>query len=199
MWSWLLLAACRPVCGTTQVTTGGTGAAKFDVDGDGYADLTERCGTLAGAFGSRRVDYGLGQLILSGDSDAEGRIDFELSTYVLAVADVWFLLDHLQPGTTIGLESLAGSGIHLPTGEFVDLYTVFPLSGGTVTVLDRRPTRGTAAKVAVETADPEDIRLSWDLEFGGGAQHWQGEDWVQFDTDASGIGQPSAFPPDYVR
>lgn len=195
MWLWALMA-CNPVCGTAEFTIGGTGAALFDVDSDGDADLTERCGVLGGSFGFRRLDHGLSQLLLDAGTDANGRIDFAISTYVLPVADVWFLSSHLAPGTTLGPEALAGSGIHIPGGEPSDLYSVFPYSGGTLEVLDTRTSKD-ANKIWQEDEDPVDWRLSWDLEFGDGAQRWVGEDWVQF-TNGSDIGDPGAFPPDYT-
>lgn len=52
----LPLAACEPgECGTAEfvmVYAGGKAAELFDTDGDGDADLVERCSADLGSFGS---------------------------------------------------------------------------------------------------------------------------------------------------
>lgn len=199
MWLWLTLGGCTPVCGTSDFVIAGTGQELYDIDGDGTADLTERCGTTFGSYGLRRADLGLTQILLSGDSDASGRVDFALSTYVLAVADVWFRTDHLEVGGVIGAGSINGSGLHLPGGEPSTLYEVFPLIDAELEVIDRRPVRGVSARV-LEDDSPEDWRIRWSVRFGRSPtevmQTWEGEDWLQI-ADTIEVGDVLFPPPDW--
>lgn len=197
---WLLaLFGCYGTCGTAEFRIGGTGAALYDVDGDGMADLTERCGTLWDSFGSRRADLGLSQILFSPGHTADGEGDFAISTYVLPASDVWFRSELLEVGTVIPATSLNGAGIHIPDGEPSSLYAVFPFTGGELEILDRREVRGTAAKVLADD-DPVDWRVRWSVTYGGTPnapeQRFEGEDWLQF-TDGIEIGEVQFPPPDW--
>jgi hypothetical protein len=189
------LFACTRLCESGEVTTAGTGAELFDVDGDGFAEVTGACGPVGGAFAERRPVVDSTTLILPGDRDASGRIDFALTTYVLASASVTFLTTHMEPGTTLGMDALTGFGLHLPTGEPYDLYATYPLTDGSITFLDRREVRGSRASVALDGDELEDVLMRWSFEFSG-AQSWEGEDWVGVSTNASDLLLPD-LPPDH--
>lgn len=195
----LALLGCTPVCGTADFAIRGTGQELFDVDGDGTADLTERCGTLYGTFGLRRADLGLTQVLLSADTDASGALDFEITTYVLPASDLWLRTEHLVVGTVLGMESLNGAGLHVPEGEPSALYEVFPLIDATLEVTGQRKVGGTTAKVLADD-DPEEWRLRWEVTYGYSAaevaQTWVGEDWVQV-ADTVEIGEVLFPPPDW--
>lgn len=190
----LLLSACSPVCGSVEVTTAATGAELYDTDGDGDTDLTEVCGTLAGSYAYRRTDLGWGQIILSADGDPSGEIDYATTTYVLGVADAWFLLEHLETGQVMGMDNLDGAGIHKPHGTAELGYVVYALSNARLEVLDERQS-DRMTRDLFEEDNPMDYLLAWDIEYGEGAQRWQGEDWVQF-MDSSDRGDPLYRPPD---
>lgn len=190
----LLLSACNPVCGDIQLTTAADGAELFDIDGDGLTDLTEACGTLSGAYGNRRPDLGWTQIILSADADQSGEIRFDTTTYVLGVAEVWFLTEHLQIGEVMTLDNLAGSGLHKPHGTAGTGYTVFELSAAEIEVLDQRKS-DRVVRDLYEEDNPLDYLLRWDVQYGEGAQSWNGHDWVQV-MDTSDRLEPAFRPPD---
>lgn len=189
----LLLAACSPVCGSVNLSTAATGAELFDTDGDGFTDLTEVCGEDAGSYGLVRPDLGWAQMILSADGDPDGKIDFAITTYVLGVADLWFLEEHLVVGNTITADQLAGSGIHQAHGTADLSYLVYAYTTGSIEVLDeRQPDRIT--RDLFEEDNPREYLLRWDVAFSG-EQFWTGEDWVQF-MDSSDRSDPVHTPPD---
>jgi hypothetical protein len=197
----VLLSACTPaVCGTAEyvfVYPGG-GGEMFDTDGDGDADLVEHCGVDAGMFGYSRDDYGLTELTLSPDTP-EDTIEStgDMSAYILPGASVAFLTSHLTVGTSIGMEALAGSGLHKLGGTETETYATYDLLDGTLEVLDGPR----------ESTDPvyegyASWQLRWNFTFGDPMngmelQMWDAEDWVQLGPGST-IGEPLDLPPDWV-
>jgi hypothetical protein len=196
----LPLAACAPdLCGEIRIRSRAGGdplLMKYDEGMDGTLDLAELCGQEAGTFAIDRPDYQIFRLVLDANvPDDDFDADLRLSTEVLPAADVAFLNSHLVPGTTITFEAgqLAGGGLHKQS--LPEVYETYPLTRGTITILEG------PANYEESSIDPEvwsdEWKLSWDLEFGDGAQTWSGEDWiVRHDGDT--IGDPVWIPPDYM-
>lgn len=196
----LSVAACAPdICGEIRIQSRAGGdplLTKYDEGMDGTLDLAELCGKESGAFAQDRPDYELFTLYLSANvPDGDFDADLRLGTEVLPSASVAFLNAHLVPGTTITFEGgqLAGGGLHKQS--LAELYETFPLTRGTVTVLEG------PANYEESSIDPEvwsdEWKLSWELEFGGGVEYWSGEDTLTR-HDGDTIGQPLWVPPDYM-
>lgn len=195
------LGGCTPaVCGTAEyvlVYPGGD-AEMFDTDGDADADLVEQCGDELGSFGYRRDDFGITEISLS-PSTPEDTIEShsDMTLYLLGAGTLVFLSSHLEPGTTLGIEALAGTGLHKLGGTAGETYANYPLLDGSLEVLDGpRP-----------NPDPvyegyESWELRWTLTFGDPAngmelQRWDAEDWVQIGPSSS-VGDPVDLPPDWT-
>lgn len=192
----LVSAACDPdVCGTVELK--GVAAhpdiARYDEGMDGDLDVAELCGTSHGAFAQDRADVMFTTLYLAADVpdyDTDG--NYALTDVVLPAGSVTFLSRHMVAGTTIPITRLAGSGLH--KRSYGALYETYPLTAGTVTILSGPSNR------EVEGIEDElwsdEWRVSWDLDFGNGAQRWIAEDTVKR-SKGSTIGSPSHTPPDH--
>jgi len=192
------LTACEANCGEAHYTTGGDAAALWDADGDGTADLKERCSANWGSFGSRRYDIGMTELILDPyvpNNDFSEQLS--LSDYLLPVATLVFWTSHLTEGNTLDIGQLGGGGLHHLAGTSGDLYSTYPLLRGTLEVLEGpKPGKGTFA----DEDHTELWRFHWTVEYGDAQngmvlQTWDAEDWIQID-DGIEIGDPAYFPPD---
>jgi hypothetical protein len=196
----LSLAACAPdICGEIRIRTPAGGdplLTKYDEGMDGVLDLAELCGKESGAFAIDRPDYQFFKLILDANvPDGDFEADLRLGTEVLPAAEVTFLNAHLVPGTTVTFEAgqLAGGGLHKQSaGGFLENYA---LTGGTITVL-AGPENYEESEIDPDIWSDE-WQLSWEIEFGNGAEVWTGEDWLTR-HDGDTIGQPLWIPPDYM-
>lgn len=186
----LHLLGCVGACGEVDLVIGGMGAELYDTDGDGRTDLTERCGT-DGAF-AKRYTSGATELVLTAYGP-NGANDFAIDTWILPVANVSWVTDVMVEGMVLPIEQLAGSGLHEVDGNgLLGSYSVFPLARGSVTFHERRDARGAGVSV-LESDEPEDWRMSWELAYGSNEdQRWSGEDWVRV---TNGVGTPIDEPP----
>lgn len=190
----LFAAACDPdVCGTVEIAGVVTDPEIESFrNAAGNLELAELCGTSYGAFAQDRPDYMFTTLVLSANvPDADVADDVAVTQIVLPAGSVVFLNSHLVAGTTIGMSQLAGSGLHKQSADAI--YQVYPLTAGTVTILAGSNKHTTAG---VDEQWSEEWRMKWDLEFGGGIEHWTGEDTVER-HDGNDIGTPVYLPPDY--
>jgi hypothetical protein len=201
--AWLVvgLVGCGPrICGGTSFDIGGAGdpnLMRWDADPTTpEMDTVEKCGTLYGAFGERRTDIGVTSVVFDPNT-AKGSIDADgdLAIYLLPVANVYFLTEHLAVGASLEMSSLAGGGLHHPNGQAGDTYNTYALSDGTLDVVDQRTARDANDPVFGDD-HPEEWRLSWHLEYGG-TEIWDGEDWVEITDSASNYGDLPYYPPDY--
>jgi hypothetical protein len=198
--SLLLALACAPsVCGTAEhvfVYPGGEGE-QFDTDADGDADLVEHCGVDAGMFGYTRDDFGITELTLSPDAPPDTiEANGAMSTYILPAASVALLTSHFVVGEVVGIEGLAGSGLHKLGGTAGETYATYDLLDGALEVLDGPK----------ESTDPvyegyASWKLRWQFTFGDPMngmelQRWDAEDWVQIGPGDT-IGDPLDLPPDW--
>ncbi len=197
----LPLVACAPgVCGTAEYVllyAGGEGAV-FDTDADGDVDLVEHCGVDLGVYGYSRADYGVTELILSPDTPEDSiESHSDMSLYLLPSGSIVFRTAHLVAGTTIGMEALAGTGLHKLGGTAGETYATYDLLDGELEVVGGpRPSTDTI----YEGYDEWDLR--WRLTFGDSMngvelQRWDAEDKVRIGPGST-IGAPVDLPPDYV-
>jgi len=162
---------------------------------DGRIGLIEICTEDYGAFMLERSDMKLTKLVLDadveGDPTSEG--GYAVTGVILPAASVAFWDANLVKGAVLGIDRLAGSGLHKSTSAGGD-YTVYLLTKGTVEVLDG-PLNRREEKLLDEVRWHEEWKLRWDLEFGNGAQRWTGEDLVKR-SQGSTAGSETHVPPD---
>lgn len=197
--AWPALQACGAAdCGTAAYVTAGDAAAAWDADGDGTADLIERCGAGWGTFGLRRTDLGLTGLTPSPNVPSGSfEEDLEVSGLLLPGANLTFYTAHLTEGAVITTDQIGGFGLHKLDGTYAGIYASYALLEATIEVLsgpDNVPG-------GFEEDQPERWRLKWDALFGdpqSGAvlQEWHAEDVVDV-TNGITIGD-EAFPPDWT-
>lgn len=160
---------------------------------DGRIGLIEICTEDYGAFMQERPDVKVTTLVLdadvAGDPTSEG--GYAVTAVILPAASVVFWDAHLVKGKVIGIEQLAGSGLHKSSSAGGD-YTVYGLTKGTVEVLDG-PLNRREEKLVDEVKWHEEWKVRWDLEFGHGAQRWTGEDLVKR-SEGSTIGDAQVPP-----
>jgi hypothetical protein len=186
------LAGCGYApCGTVQLWTGTSRDARFDRDGDGYLDLIEGCGAMAGSNGANYRN-GLSWLDLTMDlwdlKDAVAVSSDYLPTTVLV-----FRTELLSKGRVLDASMVGGGGWHKPDAcGSACIATTWPVTDVRLEVLDG----------PLSTGDPEYVewRLRWDVTVGNvsttaprGAQHFEGEDVVSFGAELMEL-KPGSYP-----
>lgn len=196
VWLW----GCGIDCGEATFVTGGDALAMWDIDGDAAtADLIERCGATWGTYGLRRNDVGLTSLLLAPNVPS-GKFseDLEVASLLLPGAEIAFLTEHLAAGATITPEQIGGYGLSKLHGTIEPGYVTYGLLEASITVLDGpKPVPG-----AFEEDQAERWELQWDVVLGDVAlgtalQEWHASDVVDISNGIE-IGDPAAFPPDWV-
>lgn len=191
----LLLEGCAPgTCG--DVSLQGV-AANSSVEAyrqpDGTIVLEELCGTDYGAFAQSRSDTKITTLVLTANvPGADLEADLAVSDVILPAASVVFWNANMVQGKTLTLQNLAGSGIHKSSAA--DTYSAYPLTDGTVTIVEG-PNNHQEETLIDSTHWTEEWKLRWSLDYGGGAQRWEGEDTVKR-SDGTEVGSEPFTPPD---
>ncbi|MEQ1504707.1 MAG: hypothetical protein ABMB14_20885 [Myxococcota bacterium] len=195
----MLYAACAVDCGSASYVTEGDARALWDEDGDGTADLMERCGADWGSFGLRLHDLGLTTLTLSPNVPSRDfDEDLEVATYLLPGAELTFYTAHLEAGATLTVDQIGGFGLSKLHGTVEPGYVTYGLLDATVVVLDGPG----EVPGAFDEDEAERWELQWDAVFGDvqtGAtlQEWHATDVVDV-ANGTEVGDPAVVPPDWT-
>ncbi|HNC97887.1 MAG TPA: hypothetical protein PKY30_05825 [Myxococcota bacterium] len=193
----LSLACGYRNCGSLEYYTYEVNA-DFDDNQDNYLDLQEACGVDYGSWGSNFPDVGLVSFFVDyseWDTHDSGTIAYDY----LPLSEIVFLADHLSKGTVLGMEQLGGYGFHKPGGAVDYVTTSWPLTEGSLEVLDgprENDYEGTDYKLSfrfvIGTPDDQATR---------GYQVLEAEDWFNFSDSLwawDSAGHAYAEPPDYT-
>lgn len=160
---------------------------------DGNIGLSDVCGTDYGAFASSRSDTKITTLVLTANvPDTDLEKDIAVNDVILPAASVVFWNANMVQGKTLTIANLAGSGLHKLTSG--GTYSLFPLSGGTVT-FEEGPNNHQEETLIDTTTWTEEWKVRWSLDFGDGMQHWEGEDTVKR-SNGTEVGSEPFTPPD---
>ena len=107
-----------------------------------------------------------------------------------------FLTSHLAKGTTLGMEALAGSGLHHLGGTQEEVYARYDLLDGSMEILD-----GPREETDLVYEGSSQWQIHWNMSFGDPQnqmelQRWDATDWVRIGP-GSQVGDPLDVPPDY--